>query len=219
GGGREFHRVEIMAIMQHHTQQVHLGRGSDLRAISPRHIVQNIRAIGRQFRLGRQEDAHEFLRHLLDKMVEGCLKMRRVKSSAPNRLAETTAINRIFGGYLRSQLRCTLCGHCSDTFDPFLDLSMDLAGGVTTLRRALQRFTAKETLDTGNRWRCGGCASMVRAEKQLTIFKPPNVLVVHLKRFAYGRQASKIQRHVEFEEKLSLTVTGPEKSASYGLTG
>lgn len=56
-----------------------------------------------------QEDAHEFLRHLLDKMVDGCLKRRSVKSSAPNRLAETTPINRIFGGYLRSQVWYDTC--------------------------------------------------------------------------------------------------------------
>lgn len=29
----------------------------------------------------------------------------KIKTNAPNRLAETTFINRIFGGYLRSQVR------------------------------------------------------------------------------------------------------------------
>ncbi|CAN0517500.1 unnamed protein product, partial [Laminaria digitata] len=106
-GGREFRKVEIMAVMEQHTKQVHQGRGAGLGAISPKVVVQNLRMIGKQFRLGRQEDAHEFLRHLLDKMVDCCLKRRGVKSSAPNRLAETTPINRIFGGYLRSQVGVT----------------------------------------------------------------------------------------------------------------
>lgn len=55
----------------------------------------------------QKEDAHEFLRHLLDKMVDCYLKRKGVKPSAPNRLAETTPINRIFGGYLRSRVRAT----------------------------------------------------------------------------------------------------------------
>lgn len=56
-----------------------------------------------------QEDAHEFLRHLLDRMVESCLSLKNVKAGAPNRLAETTSINRIFGGYLRSQVGGAAC--------------------------------------------------------------------------------------------------------------
>ena len=38
------------------------------RVLAPRAIVQNLRAIGRTFRAGRQEDAHEFARHLMEGM-------------------------------------------------------------------------------------------------------------------------------------------------------
>ena len=31
------------------------------RTVSPKGLASNIRALGRQFRVGRQEDAHEFL--------------------------------------------------------------------------------------------------------------------------------------------------------------
>ena len=48
---------------------------------------------------------------------------------------------------------------------------MELSGGVRSLDSALHHFTAKETLDAGNRWRCGGCQKLVRAEKRLTVFK------------------------------------------------
>ncbi|CAN0031483.1 unnamed protein product, partial [Hapterophycus canaliculatus] len=112
GGFREFTKVEVLAAMEQHTKQasglgrdhVHTGQFTGLGAISPKVLVRNLRMIGKQFRQGRQEDAHEFLRHLLDKMVDCCLKRKGVKSSAPNRLAETTPINRIFGGYLRSRV-------------------------------------------------------------------------------------------------------------------
>jgi hypothetical protein len=57
-----------------------------------------------RFRLGRQEDSHEYLRCLLDAMHEALLRPFKPKP-APE-LAQTTLIYRIFGGRLRSQIRC-----------------------------------------------------------------------------------------------------------------
>lgn len=75
----------------------------------------------------------------------------RVKANAPHRLAETTFVHRIFAGYLRSQVKCTSCGFCSNTYETFLDLSLEIHGRVGTLEEALARFTAVETLDKANR--------------------------------------------------------------------
>lgn len=78
------------------------------------------------------------------------------------------------------QLKCTTCGHRSNTFDPFMDLSINLesttdSNGITrkvrSLPEALKRFTSTETLGSGNEWRCGRCKKLVEAEKRLTVFK------------------------------------------------
>lgn len=55
-----------------------------------------------RFRLGRQEDAHEFLRCLVDAMHEVSLKGITPKPSPE--LCATTLIHRVFGGRLRSQV-------------------------------------------------------------------------------------------------------------------
>lgn len=55
-----------------------------------------------RFRLGRQEDAHEYLRCVLDAMHEAFLK--HIKPKPPPELASTTFIHRIFGGKLRSEV-------------------------------------------------------------------------------------------------------------------
>jgi hypothetical protein len=52
--------------------------------------------------LGRQEDAHEYLRCVLDAMHEAFLK--HIKPKPPPELASTTFIHRIFGGKLRSEV-------------------------------------------------------------------------------------------------------------------
>ena len=38
----------------------------------------------------------------------------------------TTAVHQIFGGYLRSQVKCLMCEHKSNTYDPMLDLALDI---------------------------------------------------------------------------------------------
>jgi ubiquitin carboxyl-terminal hydrolase 36/42 len=60
-----------------------------------------------RFRLGRQEDAHEYLRCVLDAMHETFLK--HIKPKPPPELASTTFIHRIFGGKLRSEVGGRLC--------------------------------------------------------------------------------------------------------------
>ncbi|CAB1100974.1 unnamed protein product [Ectocarpus sp. CCAP 1310/34] len=174
-----------------------------------------------------QEDAHELLRHLVDKMAGSYLERRGVDPFASNRLGETTPIHRVFGGYLRSQLECSKCGFCSDTFDPFMDLAMNVekvdSRGVAmkerSLQAALRRFTAPETLGAGNEWKCGGCNKLVEAEKNLSVFKPPNALVFQLKRFGFTNGPRKVNDHISFGDKLNLEVSGPERWTNYDLTG
>lgn len=55
------------------------------------------------FRLGRQEDAHEYLVALLDAMHESYISMCRPKPSPE--LSQTSMIYRIFAGRIRSQVQ------------------------------------------------------------------------------------------------------------------
>lgn len=54
-----------------------------------------------------------------------------------------------FVGQLKSTLKCTYCGHCSVTFDPFWDLSLPIPQrtGPLRLSQCLDAFTREETLD------------------------------------------------------------------------
>lgn len=51
------------------------------------------------------------------------------------------------------QVECTVCHACSNTYDPLMDLSVDLVRS-SSLRQALTRFTATEVLDGENKYRC-----------------------------------------------------------------
>lgn len=211
--------------------------------ISPRSIVQAVPSLGSassrngyKFCPGRQEDAHEFFVHLLNSMNEGELREAGIhphKSGWRDRLPvprldETTFIHRIFGGYLRSQVRCTACGYSSNTYDPFLDLSLEISRETChSIASSFQEFTRKETLDTQNRWKCSGCKKRVCATKQLTVFRPPLSLCIQLKRFSYdgsfggfaGRMGGKkISKPIEFPANLKLPLSDG-RSCGYSLTG
>eukprot|EP01138_Halocafeteria_seosinensis_P006115 gb/GECG01006252.1/.p1 GENE.gb/GECG01006252.1/~~gb/GECG01006252.1/.p1 ORF type:complete len:762 (+),score=90.99 gb/GECG01006252.1/:1-2286(+) len=156
-------------------------------AIKPIPIIKRLPFINRSFSIGRQEDAHEFLRCLLYALHKAELKNAGLKESKAGRRGETTSIHTICGGYLRNQVHCPSCGHNSNTFDPFLDLSLDVSNGIRTLGKALQRFVSKETLDAQNKYKCEHCHKRVCAEKRMTVRVPPNCLTVQFKRFSFER--------------------------------
>lgn len=69
------------------------------------------------------------------------------------KLAETSWIHQIFGGRLRSRVKCLVCGYNSDTYDSVLDLSLDVYG-VQTLRDALRKFVAIDHLKGADKYKC-----------------------------------------------------------------
>ncbi|KAG0333062.1 Ubiquitin carboxyl-terminal hydrolase 36 [Podila humilis] len=166
--------------------------------------------VGKQFVIGRQEDSHEFARCLIESLQKSCLL--GVDSKLDNRIKETTIIHQIFGGYFQSQVKCTVCERESNTFETFLDISLDIKG-AESISRALRDYTRPEILSKSNQYFCDKCNTLVDARKQMTIYEAPKILTVHLKRFTSAGQ--KINQHIKFDTKLELaSVISPSKRPS-----
>ncbi|XP_072978058.1 ubiquitin carboxyl-terminal hydrolase 23 [Typha angustifolia] len=206
-----------MCALQNHVMVALQSTG---KILSPSHLVKNLRCISRNFRNFRQEDAHEYMVNLLESMHKCCLPSG-VPTESPNAY-EKSLIHMIFGGRLRSQVKCMQCSYCSNKFDPFLDLSLEIVK-ANSLRKALSHFTEVEQLDGGERqYQCQRCKQKVRALKQLTIHKAPNVLTIHLKRFDSHIPGQKIDKRVDFESTLDLkpfVSDPPEGDLKYTLYG
>ncbi|KAI3902924.1 hypothetical protein MKW92_029139, partial [Papaver armeniacum] len=206
-----------MCAIQNHVSRALQSTG---RILAPKDLVMNLRCISRNFRNSRQEDAHEYMVNLLESMHK-CSLPSGVPSQSSGAY-EKSLVHKIFGGRLRSQVKCTQCNYCSNTFDPFLDLSLEI-NRADSLRRALQHFTATEQLDGGEKhYQCQRCKQKVRALKQLTVDKAPYVLSVHLKRFGSHVQGQKINKNVEFGPTLDLRpyYSGPHQGdLKYTLYG
>eukprot|EP00762_Andalucia_godoyi_P000663 ANDGO_05358.mRNA.1 putative ubiquitin carboxyl-terminal hydrolase 16 len=186
-------------VLQDHVRQVFSSGG---RPVAPRSIANALRSIGKQFRIGRQEDAHEFLRCLVDKLP-------------------TELMKRVFGGQLRSQVRVLESGieFESNTFDDCMDLSLEVIR-ATSLDKCLQHFTEAEVLDGDNKYRYG--KKLCKAQKQFLVSVPPNVLVIQFKRFEFsGRNGNKIGKFVSFPAVLNMKpyTTNKDTNVEYDLCG
>ena len=68
-----------------------------------------------------------------------------------------------------------------------------------TLGDCLDEFGKAEILSENDAWYCPRCTEHRRASKQFQLWKAPDILVIHLKRFsAQGRFRDKLEVHVDF---------------------
>ncbi|NXN97374.1 UBP36 hydrolase, partial [Rhinopomastus cyanomelas] len=186
----------MLCVMQNHTIQAFANSGN---AIKPLSFIRDLKKIARNIHFGRQEDAHEFLRYTIDAMqkacLNGCTKLDRQTQA-------TTLVHQIFGGYLRSRVKCSVCKNVSDTYDPYLDLSLEI-GQAANIVRALELFVRPDLLGGENAYLCARCKKKVPASKRFTIHRASNVLTLSLKRFAdFGRR--KITKDVGYPEFLDI---------------
>ena len=71
-----------------------------------------------------------------------------------------------------------------------------------TLQDLMTKFTEPETLSTQEAWICPTCKEPRTASKELTIWRPPQILVIQLKRFSYSSYSrEKIDKFVNFPIK------------------
>jgi ubiquitin C-terminal hydrolase len=93
-------------------------------------------------------------------------------------------ITNLFTGLYYSSIMCDECHNTTDTFEPFITISLPIKErGVTTLEEALREFTQEEVFTGDNKFDCGKCGHLVNAHKKTFIWEPPRILIIHFKRF------------------------------------
>ncbi|XP_016506543.2 ubiquitin C-terminal hydrolase 22 [Nicotiana tabacum] len=161
-----------------------------------------------------QQDAHEFFISVLDGIHE---RMQNDKGKALSPGSGDCCIaHRVFSGILRSDVMCTACGFTSTTYDPCIDISLDLElsqgssakmtskkshnthkkeaesgkfsqnGRISTLMGCLDHFTRPEKLGSDQKFFCQHCQVRQESLKQMSIRKLPLVSCFHIKRFEHS---------------------------------
>eukprot|EP00093_Oithona_nana_P002282 02282.XXX_23442_25302_1 [CDS] Oithona nana genome sequencing. len=175
------------------------------KVISPEALFHVIWKVVPRFRGYQQQDAHEFLRYMLDRLHTELLTLlpgdvnflqqqnlspysRMRRSGFPSQSSHSL-VTSIFGGTLQSEVTCLHCQTSSKKHDPFLDLSVDIPAAFLQLRKAkdcedrqpctlydcLQKFVDVEELAETERFFCNNCKNKQRSTKKFWIRRLPNV--------------------------------------------
>jgi len=217
-------------------------------SVSPTDFKSEVSRFARRFGGYNQQDAQEFLIALLEGLQDDLNRIRLknkkrhidctndVETIAASDKAreswkrylefENSKIVDVFVGQLRSALTCMECGYTSNTFDPFLDLSLPIPKGrnmmSVNMLDCFELFTQEEILEGDERPTCARCKKRQKCTKRLSIQKFPQILIIHLKRFSQDYSyRSKLSTDVRCPTKnLDLKKFSAEKSAgsvSYDL--
>ncbi|XP_072974451.1 ubiquitin C-terminal hydrolase 22-like [Typha angustifolia] len=178
-----------------------------------------------------QQDAHEFFISILDRIHENIVEDRQRSQNAGH--GGCCIAHKVFSGILRSDVTCTICGFTSTTYDPCVDISLDLDSGqnsingttsklhlrngekdlpslscgVSTLMRCLERFTRPERLDSEQKFFCQRCKERQESLKQMSIRRLPLVTCFHIKRFEHSsikKMSKKVNRFLQFPFSLDM---------------
>ncbi|XP_017100132.2 ubiquitin carboxyl-terminal hydrolase 36 isoform X1 [Drosophila bipectinata] len=170
-------------------------------AVRPFLIYTKLKQICKHMIVGRQEDAHEFLRFLVEAMERAYLMRFRNYKELDQLVKETTPLGQIFGGYLRSEVRCLSCNHVSITFQHFQDLLLDIRKS-DSLEEAFEGYFSREKLEDFG-YKCEGCKKKVSATKQFRLERAPITLCIQLKRFSM--MGNKLTKQIAFKPRIDLS--------------
>ena len=156
------------------------------------------------FGYGEQQDSHEFMMKLFDKLhhdlnrhgyksyQNGYSNGNGNSSNVPivtigNRFwaqhkdYNESIISETFEGMSMSILTCRECGGQSSTCEVFNCLSLPILPDQRChLRDCLKYFTREENIEAA--WECPKCNMKRPAKKKIVICKLPKILIIHLKR-------------------------------------
>ncbi|TAQ89689.1 hypothetical protein B7494_g1965 [Chlorociboria aeruginascens] len=189
--------------------------------LSPQRFLEIFKRDNEMFRTAMHQDAHEFYGLVLNAVisnVEANAKRMRELEPPPSddglthsmKAAVTSAatamglangtrspgtgwVHDIFEGVLTSETKCLTCETASQRDETFLDLSIDLEEH-SSVTSCLRKFSAEEMLCERNKFHCDNCGGLQEAEKRMKIKKLPKILALHLKRFQYTEDMTRLQK-------------------------
>ena len=189
--------------------------------LSPQRFLEIFKRDNEMFRTSMHQDAHEFYGLVLNAVITNVeANAQRLKELEPplsddalaqsmktavasaahamglssgTRSPGTGWVHEIFEGVLTSETKCLTCETASQRDETFLDLSIDLEEH-SSVTSCLRKFSAEEMLCERNKFHCDHCGGLQEAEKRMKIKRLPKVLALHLKRFKYTEDMTRLQK-------------------------
>ncbi|ETO27931.1 hypothetical protein RFI_09196 [Reticulomyxa filosa] len=170
------------------------------------------KAVNDLFTPGCQEDAHEYLQSLLDRLDSA------YDDTLPNKNKQRKFVNptKLMEGAIKTDIMCGGCRRHSFTEEPFYCLSLS-AEDTTSLEESLVILSHDELMQGNDKYFCVECQNKKVSKKRMTISRLPPTLIIHLKRFCVSKYSSqhkqvtmhKISQHIQFPEVLDFGEKSP----------
>ncbi|KAH7197552.1 uncharacterized protein B0J16DRAFT_261218 [Fusarium flagelliforme] len=187
--------------------------------LSPQRFLEIFKRDNEMFRNSMHQDAHEFYGLVLNDVinsVESTARQMQLQAPADGLDGLATSVGHalgsammnhvggasspatgwvhdIFEGVLTSETKCLTCETASQRDETFLDLSIDLEEH-SSVTSCLRKFSAEEMLCERNKFHCDHCGGLQEAEKRMKVKRLPKILTLHLKRFKYTEDYSRLQK-------------------------
>jgi ubiquitin carboxyl-terminal hydrolase 9/13 len=194
---------------------------SRMGVLSPQRFLEIFKRDNEMFRTSMHQDAHEFYGLVLNAVItnveDNSKRMKELEPPKNDNSLEQSVVNavshaansmdlasgtrspgtgwvhEIFEGVLTSETKCLTCETASQRDETFLDLSIDLEDH-SSVTSCLRKFSAEEMLCERNKFHCDHCGGLQEAEKRMKIKRLPKILTLHLKRFKYTEDMTRLQK-------------------------
>lgn len=134
-----------------------------------------------------------------------------------------SVVSNYLSGMFISNITCATCRCYCIKFDTYTSISLEIPTNIENINLydCLDKFTSGEMLDGDNMYQCTACQKKCIAQKHITFWGLPEVLIINFKRFQNnGKRIGKIDKFVDYPLRLELQkyMHGTRPSKSYELT-
>ncbi|XP_054627619.1 putative ubiquitin carboxyl-terminal hydrolase 50 [Dunckerocampus dactyliophorus] len=207
-----------------------LGRSSSCAPVEARTVLCSILP---QFNNHSQQDAQELLLLLSSTLHDDLKKVGRCKirfskhqlrrdqhRNCASTLGESTIVTKLFEGQLSYMTVCMQCDHQAHSMQTFTVLSLPIPTNTSkcSIQDCLSLFFEQTLLTGADKMLCSACELRRETAVLTCLDKPPEILILHLKRFGCkGKNQVKLRTNVVFSMKLdlSLFLSSSEQNTSY----
>ncbi|KAM7424429.1 hypothetical protein PAMA_000667 [Pampus argenteus] len=196
-------------------EEMWLGKSSSCAPVEARSVLCSILP---QFNNNSQQDAQELLLFLLNALHDDLKKVGRpqirpsIRQPRQNRncaaaVVESTIVSNLFEGQLSYMTLCMHCDHQVYSAQTFTVLSLPIPTDIIkcSIQDCLSLFFEQTVLTGEEQMLCSACGQRRETVVQTCLDKPPEILMLHLKRFGCkGKNQVKLRTNVMFSMKLDL---------------
>uniref|UniRef100_A0A3Q3D256 ubiquitinyl hydrolase 1 n=1 Tax=Hippocampus comes TaxID=109280 RepID=A0A3Q3D256_HIPCM len=194
-------KCQVAQVFVRLLEQMWLGRSSSCAPVEARSLLCSILP---QFNNHSQQDAQELLLLLFNALHDDLKKVLWRTVLVSTSFAQSTIVSKLFEGTLSYVTVCMRCDHQTHNTQTFTVLSLPIPTHISkcSIQDCLSLFFEQTLLTGAEKMLCSACELRKETALVTCLDKPPEILVLHLKR----SNQVKLRTNVTFTTELDLSL-------------